>query len=173
MSGQRVNSTWGKLGTELSCQAWMSKLTSPIQWGYNLAEQTKVHQSPSSPVRKLLWVIIVGPPASLWFLNSYHLVHLESSHSKNLYTMHKLYIFSQHSHWGSSGPLHMSRCPFGIYSPSHFLQPCNSEGPLAFSSASVIRCKRGCNTKVTLLSPRMDFLQLTRMHTTAVHSWPI
>lgn len=84
--------------------------------------------------------------------------------------MHRLCLLSQHSHGGSLGPLCMSRCPFGIQCSSCFLQPCDSEVLLAFPSARVIRCKRGCDTKVTPLSPRMDFLQLTCVHGTAAHS---
>lgn len=95
---------------------------------------------------------------------------LDPSPSENLCMMRKPPIFSQYSHRGSSDPLCMSRCPFGISSPSHFLQPCISEMLLAFPPASVIRCKGGCDTKMTLLSPRMDFLQLTHIHTTAMHS---
>jgi hypothetical protein len=90
--------------------------------------------------------------------------------NENLCRMHKLYLLPQCSHRGSSVPFCTSRCPFGTYSLSHFLQPCNTEVTLAFPSASVIRCKRGCGTKVTLLSPRMGFLQLTRVHTTVMPS---
>lgn len=78
--------------------------------------------------------------------------------------MHKLHLLPWCSHWGSFVPLCMSRCPFGTYSPSHFLQPSNSEVLLVFPSASVIMCKRGCDTKVTLLSPRMGLLHLTCTH---------
>ena len=97
-------------------------------------------------------------------------VHLDSSPTERLCVMHKLCLLSQHAQGGSLGPLCMSRCPFGSQCSSCFLQPCNAEVLLAFPSASVIRCKRGCDTKVTLLSPRMDFPQLTRVHGTAVHS---
>lgn len=148
----------------------VNKFPSPTQRACNSAEQ-RADQSPPSPPWKLhLWVLSVGPPASLWFLNCDHSVHLDSSPSESLCVRHRLYLFSQHSRGGSLGPFCTSRCPFGICSPRHFLQPCNSEVHLAFPSASVIRCKRGCDTKVTLLSPRMDFLQLTCVHTTAMHS---
>lgn len=42
--------------------------------------------------------------------------------------------------------------------------------PLAFPSASVIRCKRGCCTKVTWLSPKMGIRKLTCVHTTLMPS---
>lgn len=75
---------------------------------------------------------------------------------------------SQHSHGGSLGP--SARQDVHLASSV----PVASSGfvtwvLLAFPSASVIRCKRGRDTKVTL-SPRMDFLQLTCVHGTAVHS---
>ena len=122
------------------------------------AKQTKGHLCLSG---KCILGLHVGPHASLWLLKSHPAVHLDSSPSERLCVMRKLCLHSQHSHGGSLGPLCMSRCPFGIQCSSCFLQPCNSKVLLAFPSASVIRCKRGRDTKVTLLSPRMDFLQLT------------
>lgn len=71
---------------------------------------------------------------------------------------------------GSAGPA--PRGKVSIWHPaSQSLPPAwNSEQLLAFSSASVIKCKRGLEAIATLLSPRMDFPQLTRLRAAAVRS---
>lgn len=146
--------------TEAPCQARMCKFTNTTR-----ASLLRRRQSASPPflLGLYLWVIT----ASLWFLDYYHFVRLQA---RSCAWCTSRTVFPQRSHQGSSGPLCTPTCPFGIYSPGRFLQPCNSEVLLAFPSASVIGCKRGWDTKVTLLSPRMDFLQLTRGHSTAMHS---